>query len=254
MSEGLIGSPTADQGVVSEVQSQGIPQETTTPQIGEQQNQGQDSQNIQGNVVKPEDLPGLIQRAERAEAEARRQREYNEFLRQTRSPEVQTKERKEFDPDAIPYVKDVNDLIDMRVEERLNAIQEQQVIEDLRRISDEKRQTDVSFDKRMSFAMEILERDEMLAPLFLREKTANGKIAFMERIAQWHPLYGTVEGSQPLPSQAQGISEAAQKLKAASQIPPSLSTMQAAGSAQKLVSQMTDEEYIAYFKNVTKGY
>lgn len=253
MSEEVIGSPTIATGEVGE--SQEVSQGIATPPVSGEQNPAQSQGDSQrsGTV---DDIPGLISRAERAEAESRRQREYNEFLRQTRDNVAQPKERKEFDPDAIPYVRDVNDLIDMRVEERLNAIQEERVVDDLRRTSDSMRGTDPNFDRRMNMAREILERDEMLVPLFLREKTADGKIAFMERIAQWHPLYdGSLsrQGGAPV-SQSQMISEAAQKLKAATQVPPALSSIPASGTAQKLVSQMTDDEYVAYFKSVTKGY
>ena len=247
MGDEFIGSSTEGNG---ELNVQEIVQETAQ----ETQNQTQSEQNTQG-LGTVEDIPGLIARAERAEQEAKRLREYNDFIRQAGN-QIQQPQRREpiqLDPDAIPYVKDVTALVEQQVEERLAKINEDRVIADLQTMSEQREAADPNFKRRMECAVEILERDEALVPLFLREQTAAGKIAFLEKIAPWHPMFSSISHAQEQRSNPV-VSDAVQRLKATANMPPVLSSVQSSGSGQKLVSQMSDEEYLEHFKKVTKGY
>ena len=246
MSEGLLVSPDQSTGDVN------VNQETQTSVMQDQGSVDTQAQNTQTALGTVNDLPGLIARAERAEAEARRLSEYNEFLKKVPQSQQPQREKFSIDPDAIPYASDVDKIVEQRLEERFAREQEQRLVVDLQTTAEQRRASDPDFDRRMSLAREYIERDDLVAAMFMRETTAAGKIAMMEKIATWHPNFGGVAARQSLtPSPA---AEAMQKLKESAATPPVLSQISGASIAQRPVSQMSSEEYREYFKQITKGY
>ncbi len=237
---GLTGSPAPESG---EIRDQQVTEVQGTADVSVQAPDNQDDL--------PKDVQGLTSEVVSLRQKLRQKDEYAEFLKnaqQYQQPQPQQQEKFEFDPNGIPYNSDVQKIAENIARQIVNKTLEQRESQnleiELRTKADELRKSDAKFDDRMNLAVEMLQRDPLFEGLFMREKTAQGKIQVLEKIASFHPLYDTVK---PLPK-APVVDEALQRIKQNSQLPVVLTGVQGAGSTVKQVSQMTDDEFLEMFE------
>lgn len=236
----LTGSPAPESGEI--VEQQVVTEVQGTADVSAQAPDNQDDL--------PKDVQGLTSEVVSLRQKLRQKDEYAEFLKnaqQYQPAQQQQQEQFEFDPNGVPYNSDVQKIAEHVAKQVLNETLEQRESQnleiELRTKADEIRKADSKFDDRMNLAVEMLQRDPLLEGFFMREKTAQGKIQVLEKIASFHPLYDTVK---PLPK-APAVNEALERIKQNSQLPPVLTGVQSTGSTIKQVSQMTDDEYIEFF-------
>lgn len=200
----------------------------------------------------PQDVGGLLKTVESLRAEIDRKEQYAQFLKEyidngaiTPQQGQQAIENFDLDDDVIPYAGDVKKMIEAKVnaivEKRIAKMEEQTVLSQMKAIGDQKRAADKGFDMRMDQAIELL-RDPAYAAAYNRvPNDASLKIAFLEKIAPFHPNYS---GS---PVQPGNLSqEVIQRIQANASIPATLASMGSAGSTQKSIADMTEAEFDAY--------
>lgn len=205
----------------------------------------------------PNDVNGLMQTVHSLRAELQRKDEYTRFLKEsidsgaiTPQQAQQAQNQFDLDDDVVPFAGDVKKMIDAKVEQRLAAMKmelmEETAREQLQSLANEARAKDPSFDKRMDMAVELL-RDPAYASAFNRlPLSGKARLDFLEKIAPFHPNYSA---AAPRNSMAQDTID---KLKANSLVPPTLASMGSQGSTMKSISDMTEAEFEAHFKNVLK--
>ena len=235
MSEEFVGGTDQGTGVVTEtIEVQG---DISTEVQGVQQIDNQAAPTIS------------VAEAMKLKEENQRLKDYNEFIRQTGAEQAAPQKPKfEMPPDAIPYVEDVDKLVDAKLYAFQAQRDAEQLDRDLRNLAEDIKSKDNMFEKRMELAIEYMDRDQFSQAQFDRARTAQDKIAVLEKIAKWHPMYDSI--SKPVPQ----ATDAIQRLQANAKIPPTLATMQGAGKTMKSVSDMNEQEYAELFKQVTKGY
>lgn len=236
---GLTGSPAPESGEVVEQQ---VTEVQGTADVSAQAPDNQDDL--------PKDIQGLTSEVVSLRQKLRQKDEYAEFLKnaqQYQPVQQQQQEKFEFDPNGVPYNSDVQKIAEHVANQILNEKLEQREAQnleiELRTKADEIRKSDSKFDDRMNLAVEMLQRDPLFEGLFMREKTAQGKIQVLEKIATFHPLYDSVKPAPKAPV----VDEAIQRIKQNSQLPPVLTGVQSAGSTTKQISQMTDDEFVEFF-------
>lgn len=229
MPEQIVANPGAGTG--EEIVSQ---QEAVTP---EQVQQPVDNSNVDVNALRAENA--------RLADENRRQREYAEFIRRSMAEQPQQPQQAQgqssLDPDAIPYVSDVDRLIEERISSVRSELENERVTNELRIMADSMRSSDPTFDDRMNLAIELLELRPAFKSMFFNEcKTAQEKIDFLELVAVKHPLYVPSAGQ---PVRTTPASTAIEKLKQNNNIPVTLSSIASSSMIPKSISQMSDQEY-----------
>jgi hypothetical protein len=246
MSEENIG--VSDLGTGEQEQTQAVETSVETPQAEEVKAESSEKE------------AGILRELQQTKDELRREREYNEFVKQSaqyREPEKQAEAEFDLKPDDIPYVADVDKLIEIKagrlVEAKLQAMEQERVKSDLLTMAEEHRKSDTNFDTRMEYAVELLQNDPLCAREFDRARTAKDKITVLEKIAKWHPKFSESLLTKE-PEKKNSSDEALQKIKENAGKPPTLSSVGGQGSSIKAWSQMSDDEYIKAFKEVTKGY
>lgn len=187
--------------------------------------------------------------AMRLKEENQRLKDYNEFIRETSRPQ-EPSNIPTFDMagDQIPYVEDVDKLVEAKMYKFQQMQEQKQVERDLASIAEQSRTSDPTFDKRMELAIEYMDRDPVAMNRFNEARTAKDKISVLEKIAKWHPLYDSIQKPAPI------INDAISRLQANAALPNTLATMQSAGKTQKAVTEMNEQEYNDLFKQITKGY
>lgn len=203
---------------------------------------------------------GILRELQQTKDELRREREYNEFVKQSaqyREPEKQADVELDLKPDDIPYVSDVDKLIEVKagrlVEAKLQAMEQERVKADLLQIAEEHRKADSNFDTRMEYAVELLQNDPLCAREFDRARSAKDKITVLERIAKWHPKFSESLLTKE-PQKNNASDEALQKIKENAGKPPTLSSVGGQGTSQKAWSQMSDEEYLIEAEKIRRTY
>lgn len=235
MSEEFIGGTDQGTGVVEEVNT-GV--------------QGDITSEVQAPADNQVETPTIsVAEAMKLKEENQRLKDYAEFIRQTGGEQPVVRPKFEMAPDAIPYVEDVDKLVDAKLEAFIAQREAEQVEKDLRNIAEQTKAKDPMFEKRMELAVEYLDRDEVAQKQFARARTAQDKIAVLEKIAKWHPMYDSI--SRPA---VQPVSDAIQRLQQNAAIPPTLATIQGAGNTRKSVQDMNEQEYKELFREITKGY
>jgi hypothetical protein len=199
----------------------------------------------------PVDVEG-IQRELHAEREkARRLQEYNEFLRNRPDPNAETvdpfKDVKQMAKDGVPFVEDVEKLIDYKMHLRQEKESEERMLSEVASLADQRRKEDTSYNDKMNLAFELINNDlsGSLSSIVATERTAEGKIRKLEWIATSHPLYGNI--ATKLNNQ-----EVVDRMKANAAKPTTLASVQGLGSTSKPISQMNAQEYKEYFDSVKK--
>lgn len=234
MSEQIVANPGAGTG--EEVSSQPVVQD----QGGQEQvvgQQVQDNSNVDVNALRAENA--------RLADENRRQREYAEFIRRSRTEQPQqpqlAQRQSSLDPDAIPFVSDVDRLIEERISGVRSELENERVTNELRVMADNMRSSDPTFDDRMNLAIELLELKPAYKSIFFNEcKTAQEKIDFLEWASSKHPLYVPPAGQ---PARVTPASTAIEKLKQNNNIPVTLSSIASSSMIPKSIRQMSDQEY-----------
>ena len=102
----------------------------------------------------------------------------------------------------------------------------------------------------MEYAMEILNSDEVYKRTLSREQTAEGVLKRLEQFATFHPLFDSVK---PKPASQPNVDDALKRIQENAKIPPSLSGVQGAGATQKSIQDMSETEYMDFFKSVTSN-
>lgn len=240
-----------DEQVVGDV-AQGTDSSTQTTQT-ESSNDGTQVQSSQTDNQQPQiGDPNYVSIGEvqKLREEVRLKQEYIEFMKASGQVQ-QPVNLPEFnmDPKDVPYVEDVQKLVDARMAQFQQQLEQRQIESDLRSMADTKRSSDPQFDKRMELAIEYMERDPISQDRFSQARSAKDKLDVLEKIARWHPLYGSVSGPQLQPNQ-----DVVDRLKANSQIPATLSSMQTAGNNQVSMVNATEEEWRKKFNEITKQY
>lgn len=189
-------------------------------------------------------------------AEKARLAEYNRFLKDAVSSREPAKEDpyknvRELDPEAVPFVADVKQLIEMGVAEKMMQLEEERALNELRNYSEQQRASDPTFDNRMNLAFEVIATNpNFFEPFVQKERSAEGKVAVLERIAKQHPNFDFAPTApQPASQQSQAIVE---KIKQNMSIPPTLATMQGSGVTQKSIKDMSLPEYLEYKESIKK--
>lgn len=200
----------------------------------------------------------LLHEVQELRDKARRAEEYSRWQaesRQYQQSQTPPQKEEEFDlaPDQIPYVSDVDRLIEKRAnaifEQKMQQMEQKKIEEGIRTISSERSGKDPNFNIRMQMALEVMDRDPYAQALFMWEKDANGKIEALERIAERHPLFGNYKPAEKAPEKAPA-DDALKKLREQASIPPTLTGIQGSSQAVKQPSQMSDDEAIAYINEI----
>lgn len=204
----------------------------------------------------PNDVNGLMQTVHSLRAELQRKDEYARFLRESIdsgaiTPQQAQQAQFDMDDDVVPFAGDVKKMIDAKVEQRLAAMKtemlEETAKEQLQSLANEARAKDPNFDKRMDMAVDLL-RDPAYASAFNRlPLTGKARLDFLEKIAPFHPMY-----SQVAPAGNSLASDTIEKLKANSQIPPTLAGMGSQGSTMRSINDMSDAEFEKHFQSILK--
>ena len=241
-----------DEQVVGDV-AQGTDSSTQTTQA-ESSNDGTQVQSPQTDNQQPQiGDPNYVSIGEvqKLREEVRLKQEYIEFMKASNQVQQPVKDLPEFnmDPKDVPYVEDVQKLVDARMAQFQQQLEQKQIESDLRSMADTKRSSDPQFDKRMELAIEYMDKDPMALANFDRARTAKDKLDVLEKIARWHPLYGSLGNQQLQPNQ-----DVVDRLKANSQIPATLSSMQTAGNTQVSMVDATEEQWRKKFNEVVKAY
>ena len=199
---------------------------------------------------------GLVNEVTRLRDELKRKDEYLEFVRASQQYQPQQAQQVQQDdidlkPNDIPEVADVERIAEKRARALFQEMQAQEqsnrMEAELRSRAEEIRKTDTNFDNRINLAIELMQRDPYLQSAFARETSAEGKIKALEKIAVFHPLY---ESYKPATVASKPVDDAIKKLQENAKLPQTLSGVQGSGQVIKQASQMTDEEYIEYLREV----
>lgn len=203
----------------------------------------------EGEQQLDEKSAGIMRELAETREKLKRQEDYNKFLKGLSSTPVQQKiQMPDLDDEQVPYVGDVKSIIKAELEQAREEARLEKLVSDITQTSNKLRESDKNFDGRMNLANEILKYKPEYGVLIDSQKTAEDIIRIMETIAMEHPMYGNFS-SKPVPSANQ---EAIDRLKANAQIPQTLTGIQNSGSAVKLPSQMSDEEYFKYKEEIKK--
>jgi hypothetical protein len=200
----------------------------------------------------PQDVGGLLKTVESLRAEIERKEQYSQFLKEyidngaiTPQQGQQAVDNFDLDDDVIPYAGDVKKMIEAKVnaivEQRISKMEEQNVLSQMKAIGDQKRASDAGFDSRMDQAIELL-RDPAYAAAYNRvPNDASLKVAFLEKIAPFHPNYSGSSVQKNNLSQ-----DVINRIQANAAIPATLSSMGSVGNTQRSVTDMTDAEFAAF--------
>lgn len=255
MGEGLL----SDSGSGTAIEA---PEQTVVPaQSNETVGQmiGGNSESVPDQQVTQEDpyekAHALEIALQKEKAEKARLAEYNQFLKDAvnfkkPSGDDPYKNVRELDAEAVPFVGDVKQLIELGVAEKLMELEEQRSLNELAQYGQQMRSSDPSFDNRMNLAFEVIATNpEFFEPFVQKEKTAAGKVAVLERIAKQHPNF---EYTPTVPQPAQPAQAIVNKIKNNLSIPPTLATMQGSGVTQKAIKDMTLQEYLEFKESIKK--
>jgi hypothetical protein len=199
----------------------------------------------------PNDVNGLLETVRNLRAEIERKESYTQFLKEyidsgaiTPQQGQQMVENFDLDDDVIPYAGDVKKMIEARVNaivaDKLTAIEEKQLLTQMKAIGDARKASDATFESRMNMAIELLNDPAYAAAYNKVPNDANAKIKFLERIAQFHP------NGQTLAPQSTVTDEAIKRIQANAALPQTLASVGSVGSTQKSVKDMTDREFDEY--------
>ena len=221
----------------TEVQPQGeVRQEPTTP---------------------PEvDVNALIAKVRYQEEEIKRQQDYAEFLRGAQQARTSTerKAKPEFDPNGVPIFAEIDEYVEYKLAEAKEREEEERLIQGLEEYGRKAVQDDPNFRERVMLAQEIMQYKPAYLNIFLSERTVEGKVKALEYFAQEHPRYSPAiaKGAKTTTQPATGVDQAIEKLRANSQIPPTLTGAASASPTTKLYSQMTPDEILRELENVKR--
>lgn len=239
MSEEFTG--VSDQGT-GEVQSTESAPQVDAPQVGT------DSTDAPEQL--DEKSAGIMRELAETREKLRRQEEYNGFLKGlSNAPVKQQIQMPDLDDEQVPYVGDVKSLIKAEMQMAREEARLEALVGELKQTGDKLRASDSNFDGRMGLANEILKYKPEYEVLINSQTSAEGIVRIMENIAMEHPMYANYSAKATAPA---GNQEIIDRLKANAQIPQTLSGVQNSGSATKLPSQMTDEEYFKYKEEIKK--
>jgi len=193
------------------------------------------------------DFEGMKRALMAEQDKARRLQEYNEFLRNRPSP-AETSDPyaniRNLEKDSVPFVEDVEQLIEMKLYERMQKESEDRLVAEVKTIAERKKSEDSSYTDKMNLAFELCNMDKNLADMVEAVPTAEGKLAKLEWIATAHPLYGNI-------SQKNSQQDLIDRVQKNASLPQTLSGMpSSATTTVKPVTQMTDQEFKAYFNKV----
>lgn len=213
------------------------------------------SEGVQGEAgtepVVQNDNPTIsVAEAMKLKEDNQRLSEYAEFIKQSAAagrPPVNPVQRNVLPKDAVPFVEDVEAIIEDRVAQFKQEMENEIVIRDLTSLSASMRASDPDFDRRMQLASEYVEHDEFAQHQFDKARTAQEKIAVLEKVAKFHPLFGNSPAQAANP-----VNDAVARLQRNAQIPATVNNMAIAGGGRKSVMDMDDKEYNDFFKSVVK--
>jgi hypothetical protein len=236
MSEEIIG-----------ISDQGTGDQTSTEQVTESQVTETQSTEAPTEQV-DERTAGLLREVSEVKEKLRRQQEYNNFLKGlSTTPQQQKVQMPELDDDSVPYVQDVKAMIKAEMALARQEAEMERLVEDIRDYGNKQREADKNFDSRMNLANEILRYKPEYAQLIEAQRSAKDIVRVMENIAMEHPMYDTFT-VKPVSSNQEAID----RLKANAVLPQTLSGIAGSGQAQKLPSQMTDQEYFEYKEKIKR--
>lgn len=221
-----------------------------------------ESQHVEQQNVLSDKEKGLLRDLERTRADLQREREYRQFIEESSQYRGNAPEQQNVDLNLNPedplFVGDAEKLIEAKanalLERRLNEIENERIKGELSLLADEARKDDVNFEKRMQYAVELVQRESLYQGAFDRARTAKDKLNVLEKIAQFHPLYTDELSKKSSVAPASNVTEALQKIAENSNKPPTLSGVNTMGSTERAWSQMTPEEYNREFRKVVEGY
>lgn len=228
----------------------------TTPDVNVTQ-QGVTQEPVQQqNPPEPEvDVNALITKIRYQEEEIERQRLYAEFLKGAQQQEKAggRKAKPEFDPDGVPLFSEVDEYIEYKLAEEREKAEEERLIQGLEEYGRKAVVEDPNFKERATLAGEMLQYNPANMQIFLNERTVEGKIKIIELLAQMHPRYNpSLAKGGTVTAQPTGVDQAIEKLKATSQMPPTLTGLASASPTTKLYSQMSPEEILRELENVKR--
>lgn len=238
MSEGFIGEGDLGTATESAVEAPVVQESAPDTQVAQVESTEQqiDVEGMQRTII-----------AEREKIQ--RLQEYNEFLRNRPDPNAVKSDPyanvRSLEKDSVPYVEDVEQLIELKMYEREQKAAEDRLIADVKTISDKKKTEDPSYIDKMNLAFELVGYDSSLANMVEAQPTAEGKLAKLEWIASAHPLYGNI-------SQKANQQELIDRVQKNASLPPTLSSMPSLATTTKPVSQMTDAEYKVFLAEVKR--
>jgi len=236
MSEEIIGN--SDQGTGEQISTEQV----TESQVTETQTTESEPEQVNEREA------GLLREVSEVKEKLRRQQEYNNFLKGlSNTPQQQKIQMPELDDDSVPYVQDVKAMIKAEMAMARQEAEMEVLVENIREYGNKQREADSNFDSRMNLANEILRYKPEYAQIIEAQKTAKNVVRSMENIAMEHPMYDTFS-VKPVSSNQEAI----ERLKANAGLPQTLSGIAGSGQAQKLPSQMTDQEYFEYKEKIKR--
>ncbi len=196
-----------------------------------------------------EKAQGILRELQETREKLKAKDDYINFLKNvSNAPKQGNKvQMPELDDDSVPYVQDVKALIKAELEQERIARETEALVRDITSAKAKILETDPMFDNRMDLAKEMLRFNPEYEVLVNSKTTADEIIKAMEMIAQQHPLYNNY-AVKANPANKDIID----RITKNSQLPTTVTGLQGSGTAEKLPSQMTDEEYFAYKESIKK--
>ena len=228
----------------------------TTPDVNVTQQGVAQEPSSQTPPVTPEvDVNALITKIRYQEEEIERQRSYAEFLKNAQQQERSgSKQKPEFDPNGVPIFSEIDEYLEYKLSEERAKMEEERLVQGLEEYGRKAMAEDPGFKERVALAGELMQFNPANMQIFLNERTVEGKVKILELLAPMHPRYNPsiAKGNVTASVQPTGVDQAIEKLKATSQMPPTLTGMASASPTTKLYSQMSPQEILAELDRVKR--